>query len=139
MNICMHQKNKHFIFFLLFSFAIYKRFHSEDISRFSSFIYTRSILVFRNPFVDSKTKGSLNSVQTWDSNSFRLFQFFGKPILLGYNIHYLLPKNPNILQIFVTWYFIERRRRYFCIFVSKNIIFLILFVWRQQIQTSPNP
>jgi len=28
----------------------------------------------------------LNSVQTWDSNSFRLFQFFGKTILLGDNI-----------------------------------------------------
>jgi len=35
-----------------------------------------------------KNSTSLNVVQTWDSNSFRLFQFFGKPILLGYNTNW---------------------------------------------------
>jgi len=34
-----------------------------------------------------KNSTSLNGVQTWDSNSFRLLQFSGKPILLGYINH----------------------------------------------------
>jgi len=48
-----------------------------------STIYTRSILVFSEISYRLKNSTSLNSFQTWDSNSFRLFQFFGKPILLG--------------------------------------------------------